>query len=122
MGGADCEFKFFGTRRQSHDTPTRIKARPRPRASGGFATPIREVLAARCPFTIQSDFPYDKINVLYRAIGAEYALGAIMKIYYNKDANLQLLSKKTVAVIGYGSQGHAHANNLKDSGIKSLPG
>ena len=48
--------------------------------------------------------------------------GAIMKIYYNKDANLQLLSKKTVAVIGYGSQGHAHANNLKDSGIKVIAG
>lgn len=45
-----------------------------------------------------------------------------MKIYYNKDANLRLLSKKTVAVIGYGSQGHAHANNLKDSGIKVIAG
>lgn len=45
-----------------------------------------------------------------------------MKIYYNKDANLKLLSKKTVAIIGYGSQGHAHANNLQDSGFKVIVG
>lgn len=40
-----------------------------------------------------------------------------MKIYYQKDANPKLLQKKKIAVIGYGSQGHAHANNLKDSGL-----
>lgn len=39
------------------------------------------------------------------------------KLYYDKDANLQLLQGKKVAIIGYGSQGHAHALNLKDSGI-----
>src|SRR5512138_2251561 len=39
------------------------------------------------------------------------------KVYYEKDADLGLLKKKKVAVIGYGSQGHAHALNLKDSGI-----
>lgn len=39
------------------------------------------------------------------------------KMYYDKDANLELLSGKKVAVIGYGSQGHAHALNLKDSGV-----
>src|SRR5512138_1879331 len=38
-------------------------------------------------------------------------------IYYEKDANLDLLKKRKVAVIGYGSQGHAHALNLKDSGV-----
>jgi len=38
-------------------------------------------------------------------------------IYYDKDANLDLLKKKKVAIIGYGSQGHAHALNLKDSGV-----
>lgn len=38
-----------------------------------------------------------------------------MKIFYQKDANMALLKGKTIAVIGYGSQGHAHANNLKDS-------
>ncbi len=39
------------------------------------------------------------------------------KIYYDKDAKLELLKKRKVAVIGYGSQGHAHALNLKDSGV-----
>ncbi len=40
------------------------------------------------------------------------------KIYYDKDANLSLIRGKNVAIIGYGSQGHAHALNLKDSGVK----
>jgi ketol-acid reductoisomerase len=40
-----------------------------------------------------------------------------MNIYYDKDADLSLIQSKKVAVIGYGSQGHAHANNLKDSGV-----
>ena len=42
------------------------------------------------------------------------------KIYYEKDANLELLSGKTIGIIGYGSQGHAHAQNLRDSGCKVL--
>lgn len=45
-----------------------------------------------------------------------------MEMYYDKDADLGLLSDKTVAVIGYGSQGHAHALNLHDSGIKVVVG
>jgi ketol-acid reductoisomerase len=45
-----------------------------------------------------------------------------MKIYYDKDADLQPLQGKKVAVIGYGSQGHAHANNLRDSGIDVIVG
>ncbi|MES1195216.1 MAG: NAD(P)-binding domain-containing protein, partial [Opitutus sp.] len=40
------------------------------------------------------------------------------KIYYDKDANLSLIRAKKVAIIGYGSQGHAHALNLKESGVK----
>ncbi len=43
-------------------------------------------------------------------------------IYYEKDVDKKALSRKTVAVIGYGSQGHAHALNLRDSGIKVLVG
>ena len=39
------------------------------------------------------------------------------KMYYDNDANLALIQAKKVAVIGYGSQGHAHALNLKDSGV-----
>ena len=45
-----------------------------------------------------------------------------MKIYYDQDANLAVLEGKTVAVIGYGSQGHAHANNLRDSGVNVIVG
>lgn len=44
------------------------------------------------------------------------------KIYYQHDCNLDYLKKKTVAVIGYGSQGHAHARNLHDSGVKVVVG
>lgn len=44
------------------------------------------------------------------------------KVYYDKDANLEYLKGKRVAVIGYGSQGHAHALNLKDSGIDVVVG
>ncbi len=43
-------------------------------------------------------------------------------MFYEKDCNLALLKDKTVAVIGYGSQGHAHAQNLRDSGIKVIIG
>ena len=45
-----------------------------------------------------------------------------MKIYYEKDVNRKLLSDKTIAVLGYGSQGHAHANNLKESGYQVMVG
>jgi ketol-acid reductoisomerase len=45
-----------------------------------------------------------------------------MKIYYQKDANRDALKGKTVAVLGYGSQGHAHANNLKESGCEVVVG
>lgn len=44
------------------------------------------------------------------------------KIYYQEDCNLSMLEGKTIAIIGYGSQGHAHALNLKDSGCKVIIG
>src|SRR5260221_4900632 len=40
------------------------------------------------------------------------------KIYYDNDANLEIIRGKRVAVLGYGSQGHAHALNLRDSGVR----
>src|SRR5512135_2034659 len=43
-----------------------------------------------------------------------------MRVYYDRDADVNLIKGKKVAIIGYGSQGHAHANNLKDSGAKNL--
>ncbi|MHC1717599.1 MAG: ketol-acid reductoisomerase [Acidaminococcaceae bacterium] len=46
----------------------------------------------------------------------------MVKMYYDKDANWDMLKDKTVAIIGYGSQGHAHALNLKDSGANVVVG
>ena len=44
------------------------------------------------------------------------------KVFYESDCNLGLLKGKTIAIIGYGSQGHAHALNLKDSGCDVIIG
>jgi ketol-acid reductoisomerase len=46
----------------------------------------------------------------------------MIKMYYEKDADLSLLKDKTIAILGYGSQGHAHALNLRDSGCKVIVG
>jgi len=46
----------------------------------------------------------------------------MMKVYYDKDADLSLIKGKKVTIVGYGSQGHAHAQNLKDSGVKVTVG
>jgi ketol-acid reductoisomerase len=43
-----------------------------------------------------------------------------MRVYYDRDADINLIKSKKVAVVGYGSQGHAHALNLKDSGVKDI--
>ena len=43
-----------------------------------------------------------------------------MKMFYEKDADVNLIKDKKVAIFGYGSQGHAHALNLKDSGVKNV--
>ena len=45
-----------------------------------------------------------------------------LNIYYDKDADLSLIQGKKVAIVGYGSQGHAHANNLRDSGVDVVVG
>ena len=43
-----------------------------------------------------------------------------MRVYYDRDADLNLIKGKKVVIIGYGSQGHAHALNLRDSGVKDV--
>lgn len=43
-----------------------------------------------------------------------------MKVYYEKDADIELIKGKKVAVVGYGSQGHAHVLNMRDSGVTEL--
>ena len=44
------------------------------------------------------------------------------KIYYQSDCDIKTLKNKTVAIVGYGSQGHAHALNLRESGVKVIIG
>ena len=46
----------------------------------------------------------------------------MIKKYYDKDCNLGMLDNKTVAILGFGSQGHAHAQNLHESGVKVVVG
>ena len=43
-----------------------------------------------------------------------------MKVFYDSDADLNLIKEKKICIIGYGSQGHAHALNLKDSGVENI--
>ena len=43
-----------------------------------------------------------------------------MRVYYDRDADVNLVKGKNIVVVGYGSQGHAHALNLKDSGVKDV--
>ena len=43
-----------------------------------------------------------------------------MRVYYDRDADLNLITDKNIAILGYGSQGHAHAQNLRDSGVKEV--
>ena len=43
-----------------------------------------------------------------------------MRVYYDRDADVGLIKKKKVVIVGYGSQGHAHAANLKDSGVAEV--
>ena len=43
-----------------------------------------------------------------------------MRVYYDRDADINLIKGKKVAVIGYGSQGHAHALNMRDFGVKEV--
>ena len=43
-----------------------------------------------------------------------------MRVYYDRDADIGIIKQKKVAVIGYGSQGHAHILNMRDSGVKNV--
>ncbi len=45
-----------------------------------------------------------------------------LNVYYDRDCNLDLIKSKRVAMIGFGSQGHAHAENLRDSGVDVVVG
>src|SRR6185437_14029307 len=56
----------------------------------------------------------------FQLSGIERLGGSIMRVYYDRDADVNLIKGKKVLVVGYGSQGHAHAMNLRDSGVKDV--
>src|SRR5205085_9652047 len=62
-------------------------------------------------------FPTEPIHATRHAAQREITT---MRVYYDRDADLNLIKGKKVAIIGYGSQGHAHALNLRDSGVKDV--
>ena len=66
----------------------------------------------------KGDGPLRKLFALLRSANAP----RMAQLFYDSDADLGLLNGKTVAIIGYGSQGHAHALNLKDSGVNVVVG
>src|SRR5437016_12827926 len=93
--------------------------------SGRGASRSRANRLARRPRS-PSAFSKRKNNAIM--VGAQHAVPLqqkepiMLKIYYDQDADLKVLQGKTIAIIGFGSQGHAHALNLKDSGMDVLVG
>jgi ketol-acid reductoisomerase len=70
-----------------------------------------------------TNYPFSGIIESLQTLNAcPQGVVVMARMYYDTDANLDLLAQKTVAIIGYGSQGHAHALNLKDSGINVIVG
>ena len=61
-----------------------------------------------------------KLKLLLRYKLSNFRINKIIKVYYDKDANIDFLKNKVVGIIGFGSQGHAHAQNLRDSSIKVI--
>ena len=43
-----------------------------------------------------------------------------MRVYYDRDADINLIKNKKIVIVGYGSQGHAHAMNLRDTGVNNV--
>src|SRR5690606_10078931 len=60
-------------------------------------------------------FPYQAVRP--RLTVSSRSEDMSINVYYDKDADLSIIQSKKVAIVGYGSQGHAHALNLKDSGV-----
>ena len=81
----------------------------------GFKVPKRVELAAALPRTPSGKLMRRALEVACPAMRTD-------DIFYDKDADLAKLEGKTVAILGYGSQGHAHALNLKDSGVDVVVG
>src|SRR4051812_24221749 len=87
---------------------------PMPAANGG------ELKADRRRPTADRRTSPSAVGPLLSVVPERYS--SMAKIYYDRDADLSKLDGKTVAIIGYGSQGHAHALNLHDSGVDVVVG
>src|SRR5215212_11312239 len=89
-------------------------AQARNRAENSFPrpfTPLRSAHPERPGPLSRSRRPCDQP-------GPKEAL--LMRVYYDRDADINLIKGKKVAIVGYGSQGHAHALNLRDSGVRDV--
>src|SRR5262249_24483552 len=62
----------------------------------------------------------EKCRLLPGGRGSTNGRDCDMRVYYDRDADINLIKGKKVAVVGYGSQGHAHILNLRDSGVKDV--
>src|SRR5262249_9377130 len=82
------------------------------RQRAGSQVPARQ----RCPPGIA------RFSAGFSNLREEGAAAMALRIYYDKDADLGRLEGKTVAILGYGSQGHAHAQNLRASGVSVVVG
>ena len=65
---------------------------------------------------IERRFPQNLLFCRHPADPGGHFGGKIMRVYYDRDCDINLIKDKKVAILGYGSQGHAHAQNIKDSG------
>src|SRR5262249_11601136 len=94
-----------------------------------MAPPVHEKAEAQCQFTV-ADLPAFSLplkctagtqRIIELAVSTPNREGRrLMRVYYDRDADINLIKAKKVAIIGYGSQGHAHALNLRDSGVKNI--
>ena len=78
-------------------------------------TPLEQIfLKIRHPELVSGSYE------MLKQVQHDKTKGRKMKVYYDADADLNLIKDKKIAIVGYGSQGHAHAQNLRDSGVKEV--
>src|SRR5262249_47400168 len=84
---------------------------------------VRRRSCPRRPGPLEGDFAgFHELFAIFRMPPGPFGQSKddTMRVYYDRDADLNLVKGKKVAIIGYGSQGHAHALNLRDSGVKDV--
>src|SRR5262249_111117 len=84
---------------------------------------VRRRSCPRRPGPLEGDFAgFHELFAIFRMPPGPFGQSKddTMRVYYDRDADLNLIKGRKVAIIGYGSQGHAHALNLRDSGVKNV--